>query len=69
MVTMTGASIPHGRELLRNPRFNRGTAFTYEERSALGLNGLLPAGAQTLEQQSRRPYEQYQAQPTNLARV
>jgi malate dehydrogenase (oxaloacetate-decarboxylating) len=41
MGTMTGASIPHGRELLRNPRFNRGTAFTHEERSALGLDGPL----------------------------
>jgi malate dehydrogenase (oxaloacetate-decarboxylating) len=68
MVTMTGASIPHGRDLLRNPRFNRGTAFTHEERSALGLDGLLPRGVQTLEQQSKRAYEQYQAQPTNLAR-
>jgi malate dehydrogenase (oxaloacetate-decarboxylating) len=68
MVTMTGASIPHGRELLRNPRFNRGTAFTHRERSALGLDGLLPRGVQTLEQQSKRAYEQYQAQPTNLAR-
>jgi malate dehydrogenase (oxaloacetate-decarboxylating) len=68
MVTMTGASIPHGRDLLRNPRFNRGTAFTHEERSALGLDGLLPRGVQTLEQQSKRAYEQYEAQPTNLAR-
>ena len=68
MATMTGASIPRGRELLRNPRFNRGTAFTHEERSALGLDGLLPSGVQTLEQQSKRAYEQYLAQPTNLAR-
>ena len=68
MATMTGASIPRGRELLRNPRSNRGTAFTHEERSVLGLDGLLPSGVQTLEQQSKRAYEQYQAQPTNLAR-
>src|SRR5579864_3714540 len=68
MGSMTGASIPHGRELLRNPRFNRGTAFTHEERSALGLDGLLPSGVQTLEQQSKRAYEQYQAKPTDLAR-
>jgi malate dehydrogenase (oxaloacetate-decarboxylating) len=68
MVTMTGASVPHGRELLRNPRFNRGTAFSHDERSALGLQGLLPAGVQTLEQQSTRAYAQYLAQPSNLAK-
>src|ERR687888_2711143 len=59
---------PHGRTLLRDPRYNRGTAFTHEQRSALGLEGLLPAGVQTLEQQSNRAYEQYQAQPSDLAR-
>src|ERR671931_599267 len=59
---------PHGRTLLRDPHYNRGTAFTQEERSALGLDGLLPAGVQTLEQQSNRAYEQYQAQPSDLAR-
>src|ERR671930_1813671 len=59
---------PHGRTLLRDPRYNRGTAFSQEERSALGLEGLLPAGVQTLEQQSHRAYEQYLAQPSDLAR-
>src|ERR671930_2346767 len=59
---------PHGRTLLRDPRYNRGTAFSQEERSALGLEGLLPAGVQTLEQQSNRAYAQYQAQPSDLAR-
>jgi malate dehydrogenase (oxaloacetate-decarboxylating) len=68
MATMTGASVPHGRELLRNPRFNRGTAFTHDERSALGLEGLLPASVHTLEQQSKRAYKQYLAQPSNLAK-
>src|SRR5262245_20437312 len=57
-----------GRTLLREPRYNRGTAFTLEERRALGLEGLLPSGVQTLEEQAKRAYEQYQAQPTNLAK-
>jgi malate dehydrogenase (oxaloacetate-decarboxylating) len=68
MATMTSASVPHGRELLRNPRLNRGTAFTQAERTALGVAGLLPAGVQTLEEQMRRAYEQYQMQPSNLAK-
>jgi malate dehydrogenase (oxaloacetate-decarboxylating) len=68
MATMTSASVPHGRELLRNPRLNRGTAFTQAERTALGVAGLLPAGVQTLEEQMRRAYEQYQTQPSNLAK-
>ena len=67
-VTPSQVAAPHGRTLLRDPRYNRGTAFTHEQRSALGLEGLLPAGVQTLEQQSNRAYEQYQAQPSDLAR-
>lgn len=62
--------LPHtrGRSLLRDPRYNRGTAFTVEEREVLGLNGLLPPAVLTLAQQCDRAYEQYQAQPTDLAR-
>ena len=68
MATTTG-SLPAGRSLLRDPRFNRGTAFTADERSALGIQGLLPAGVMSLEQQARRSYEQFLAQPTNLAKI
>jgi malate dehydrogenase (oxaloacetate-decarboxylating) len=66
--TATGASAPRGRALLRDPRYNRGTAFTLEERAALGLEGLLPSAVQTLDQHAARAYEQYEAQPSNLAR-
>jgi malate dehydrogenase (oxaloacetate-decarboxylating) len=59
---------PRGELLLRDARYNRGTAFTLAEREALGLEGLLPAGVTPLEQQARRSYEQYQAQPTDLAK-
>jgi malate dehydrogenase (oxaloacetate-decarboxylating) len=65
---MTKTRLPHGRELLRDPRFNRGTAFSLDERRALDLEGLLPSAVQTLEQQSTRAFEQYQAQPSNLAK-
>jgi malate dehydrogenase (oxaloacetate-decarboxylating) len=61
-------SLPRGRALLRDPRVNRGTAFTAEERSALGLEGLLPAGVLSLDDQARRCYGQYCAQPSDLAR-
>jgi malate dehydrogenase (oxaloacetate-decarboxylating) len=62
------SSFPRGRGLLRDPRYNRGTAFTAEERSTLGLQGLLPAAVQSLEEQAKRLYEQYRAQPDDLAR-
>jgi malate dehydrogenase (oxaloacetate-decarboxylating) len=61
-------STPRGRDLLRDPRLNRGTAFTVEERSALGLDGLLPASVLSLDEQARRAYEQYGRQPDDLAR-
>jgi len=62
------ASVPRGRALLRDPRLNRGTAFTHEQRAALELQGLLPAGVSTLDEQVTRTYEQYRAQQTDLAK-
>ncbi len=53
---------------MRDPRLNRGTGFTAQERLALGLGGLLPPGVLSLEQQAKRSYEQYNAQPTDLAK-
>jgi malate dehydrogenase (oxaloacetate-decarboxylating) len=64
----TTTSLPQGRAILRNPHSNRGTAFTLEQRSALGLEGLLPAAVLSLEEQAERSYEQYGAQPTDLAK-
>jgi malate dehydrogenase (oxaloacetate-decarboxylating) len=64
------ASAPaaRGRSVLRDPHLNRGTAFTREERALLGLEGLLPAGVSSLEEQAMRSYEQYSAQATDLAK-
>lgn len=55
-----------GLEVLREPLLNKGTAFTPEERAGLGLDGLLPPVVETLDEQVRRSYAQYQAQPTDL---
>jgi malic enzyme len=46
-----------GSVLLRHPMFNKGSAFTADERVAFGLEGLLPAHVSTMEQQARRTFE------------
>jgi malate dehydrogenase (oxaloacetate-decarboxylating) len=57
-----------GFSVLGTPMLNRGTAFTPEERRALGLVGLLPHGVSTIDGQVRRVYAQFQRQPDALAR-
>lgn len=57
-----------GNTVLSTPLINRGTAFTFEERQALGLTGLMPTAVSTMESQLRRVYAQYQRQPTDLAK-
>ncbi|MFP5417172.1 MAG: NAD-dependent malic enzyme [Actinomycetes bacterium] len=48
-----------GKEVLRIPRLNRGTAFTREQRAALGLEGLLPERVTPLEGQLHRAYTRF----------
>ena len=55
-----------GSSILSSPLINRGTAFTLQERHALGLTGLLPSGVSTMEGQLRRTYAQYSRQPDDL---
>jgi malate dehydrogenase (oxaloacetate-decarboxylating) len=57
-----------GRQILTDPRINKGTAFTDIERADLGLIGLIPAGHLTLSQQADRVYAQFLRQSSNLAR-
>src|SRR5215469_16424194 len=45
---------PTGYDLLHNPRLNKGTAFTQEERRAWGLEGLLPPAVTTIDLQVAR---------------
>jgi hypothetical protein len=47
----------HGQALLRDPMLNQGSAFGAAERRAFGLDGLLPCHVSTLEEQSRRAYD------------
>jgi len=53
---MSKPTIPRGTAVLEDPALNKDTAFTLDERGALGLDGLLPPVVETLEQQSRRCY-------------
>jgi len=55
-----------GSAVLASPSINRGTAFSLDERAALGLDGLLPTGVTTLELQLRRVYAQYLEQANPL---
>ncbi len=57
-----------GLALLNSPQLNKGTAFTAEERRALGLNGLLPPDIGTLESQVKRAYIQYERLPDALSK-
>jgi len=57
-----------GFDILHTPQINKGTAFTIEERRALGLTGLLPPAVLTMEQQAERAYELFRKQSDDLAR-
>jgi len=61
-------NMPTGVNLLREPTLNKGTAFTEEERRALGLEGLLPPYVTSLEKQVIRVMENFYKKPTDLER-
>ncbi len=55
-----------GQTRLNDPFLNRGTAYTKEQREQYHLEGMLPPKQQTLEEQVREVYLQYQEKKTNL---
>jgi malate dehydrogenase (oxaloacetate-decarboxylating)(NADP+) len=60
--------IPHGVEILHDPAFNKGTAFTPGEREHLGLRGLVPPGLATPEMQEARVLGNYARKSSDLER-
>ncbi len=60
---------PHrGHALLSHSVYNKGTAFTVDERRALGLKGVLPPEVNTIEQQGQRAYQNLIRKPDPLER-
>ncbi|HAH06413.1 MAG TPA: NAD-dependent malic enzyme [Elusimicrobia bacterium] len=57
-----------GIDILHDPDINKGTAFTYEERERLGLEGFLPDHVTTIEEQSQRAMENFHKAADDLAR-
>ena len=55
-----------GRVLLELPEFNKGTAFSRQERAAGGLLGMVPYSLETLNAQAKRAYRAYSAKDSNL---
>lgn len=62
------AGTARGIALLHDPLLNKGTAFTREERDALGLQGLLPAAVSSQEAQVDRLLERLRCLPDPLSR-
>jgi malate dehydrogenase (oxaloacetate-decarboxylating)(NADP+) len=58
----------HGIEVLRDPSFNKSTAFTEEEKQALGITGLVPDITETEDQQLSRVMMQLGHKTTDLDR-
>jgi malate dehydrogenase (oxaloacetate-decarboxylating)(NADP+) len=60
--------LPLGIAVLRDPAFNKGSAFTKEEREVLGIQGLLPAHVYSMEEQLIRSLGNIRRETTDLDR-
>ncbi len=60
-------AVPYkGHDLVENPIYNKGSAFTEKEREDLDLYGILPEQVSTMEEQVSRVYENYSQKPNAL---
>ena len=69
--SIKGSSLPdfpRGMDLLNRQGLNKGTAFTEEERTSLGLHGLLPPHIESLDEQVVRAYGAYKRKDDDLER-
>jgi malate dehydrogenase (oxaloacetate-decarboxylating)(NADP+) len=65
-VNINNRNLPKGAHFISNPFLNKGTAFTEEERDALGLRGLLPPVVISMDAQVIRVLENFRSKPTDL---
>lgn len=63
---LTYPNTPSNINYLYDPALNKGTAFTREERDALGLWGLLPPGINTMSEQVLRAMGNYRRKTSDL---
>ena len=69
MKTTRPVSIPYsGTSLLEMSLLNKGNAFSNQERHDLKLYGLLSQAVETIEEQAKRSYAQYQTLSTDIER-
>lgn len=54
--------------MLNDPSFNKGSAFSEQERKEFAINGLMPSRVQSLDDQVQRAYEQFQDRSTSIGK-
>lgn len=52
--------------ILRDPKLNKGTAFTIRERQIYGIHGLLPPDVKTIDEQLERVRVQFESRASNI---
>lgn len=57
-----------GEAIMHSPRWNKGSAFTHDERRAFGLVGRLPSQINDLDAQCKRAYDQMQGHSSALGK-